>query len=172
MNILKLLGLCGDEKPSAELGRLGDGLGEILLHKNPEEMKLITGYAGLLGKIAYADMELSDVEIEEIKQILSDKLALMPDQMSPIFELFEKFRVQLFSLEGHLYARMINEIYDKEQKFKLLDALFAVAAADKSICAEEDAVLWTIAKELRFSHKEFVSVRGRYKEHLDVLKGI
>ena len=57
-----------------------------------------------------------------------------------------------------------------EQKLALLDCLFAVSAADVSISTIEDNVIRQIAAELRLEHKDFISVRSRYRDHLAVLQ--
>ena len=57
-----------------------------------------------------------------------------------------------------------------EQKLALLDCLFAVSAADTSISTIEDNVIRQIATELRLEHKDFISVRSRYRDHLAVLQ--
>jgi uncharacterized tellurite resistance protein B-like protein len=51
-----------------------------------------------------------------------------------------------------------------------LDCLFAVAAASASIATIEDNEISQIADELRIEHRDFISVRSKYRDHLAVLK--
>jgi uncharacterized tellurite resistance protein B-like protein len=48
--------------------------------------------------------------------------------------------------------------------------LFSVAAANKSISTIEDNEIRQIAAELKLRHDQFISVRLKYRAHLDVLK--
>jgi uncharacterized tellurite resistance protein B-like protein len=51
-----------------------------------------------------------------------------------------------------------------------LDCLFAVAAAHEDISTIEDNEISQIADELRIEHREFISIRSKYRDHLAVLK--
>jgi uncharacterized tellurite resistance protein B-like protein len=88
-----------------------------------------------------------------------------------ILELMLTHQAQLYSVEDHVYLRLINETCEKTQKLHFIETLFAVAAADETVSAEEDATIWNIAKSLRLSHREFIQARIKYKEYLQVLKG-
>lgn len=173
MNLWKLLGIdkCnGGGKTDEGYGRLFVGIQNLLGDLPPEEIKLVTGYAGLLGKVAYADMEISEEEIRRMESILKKTLVLTRVRVKPIVDLLSKHRVELFSIEDFIYIRLVNSICAKEQKIELLEAMFSVAAADASISAEEEAVIRVVAKGLLLSHADFVSVKKRFAAHLDVLK--
>ena len=173
MNLWKIFGIADKQQhgeKNSDLGKLFDGMQEIAKGNSEEDIKLITGFAGLLGKVAYADMEISDVEINRIRSVLSNTLHLSHKQVDSIIELLAKNRVQLFSVEDYLYTRLINAVCDKEQKMDLLKALFTVAAADESVSAEEEAAIRIVSKGLFLSHGDFISIRVQFKEHLDVLK--
>ncbi len=170
MGLLKLLGLSSKAGVDRDFGELFDSIESILEGRTDEEVKLVTGYAGLLGKIAYSDMETSNVELERIQEILAEEMSLDGQQIEMIVKLLDDQHVKLFSLEDYIYTRFINDVCEKAEKLGLLHALFRVAAADESVCAEEDAALWSVAKGLRLSHKEFVTVRAEFAQHLDVLK--
>jgi uncharacterized tellurite resistance protein B-like protein len=170
-NLLGLLGLERDDANAADIGRLGVSIREIVGRTEDAEVERITGVAGLLGKVAYADMEIAPEERERIRSILVERLALPDARAREIVALLDKERGVLYRLEDHLYARLISHVYDAQKKTDLLRALFEVAATDSSISAEEDAELWTIAKELHLTHKQFIAVRSEFRESLDVLKG-
>jgi uncharacterized tellurite resistance protein B-like protein len=166
----KLFGFAGTTKPDPDLGELFAGMSRILEGRAEQEIRLITGYAGLLGKVAYADMEITEVEMGKVRDVLAGRLSLSAEVVELIVELLGQLRARLYNLEDYVYLRMVNDATDKHGRMELLGALFEVAAADESICAEEDATLWTIAKGLRLSHREFISVRAGFQEYLDVLK--
>ena len=72
--------------------------------------------------------------------------------------------------ENYLVTREFKEMSSREQREDLLHCLFAVAAADGTIDAAEEAVVRQIASELGFTSAEFVTVRAEYSEHREVVK--
>jgi uncharacterized tellurite resistance protein B-like protein len=171
MDLKKLFGISKDRKGGEEdLGELFAGVQAILKDCSEGDIQLITGFAGLLGKVAYADMEISKVEIDRIRAVLSGLEHVNRNQADLIIELLGRHSARLFSIEDFIYIRLLNGILDKPGKMDLLKALFKVAAADQSVSAEEDASIWTAAKGLKLSHRDFISVRSEFAKHLDVLK--
>ena len=152
------------------LGMLQSAVQRRLPQLAAEEVKKITGFAGLLGKVAYADMDISLEEAEKIRRTLVDILKLEGALAESLIEVMTVHRVQLFSVEDHLYARLVNEVCSKHQKQLLLETLFALAAADDVISSPEDAAVWTAARSLGFSHAEFIAVRKQFQEQLEILK--
>ncbi len=171
MNLWRILGLDQDD-PAARTryGQLFDEVARLLADRPDDEVKLVTGYAGLLGVTADADDEITPEEVDRIEAILRDDLRLTADQVAPILALLRDHRAQLFALEKHVYARLVNDVVGREQKRELLRALFRVAAVDRSINAAEDRTLWMLADALNLSHREFVTVRAEFSGDRDVLK--
>ncbi len=139
-------------------------------HLDEDEIKKVTGFAGLLGKVAYADMDFSSKEKEKMRRVLTNILKLGSEWVEQLIEVMTEHRIQLFSVEDHFYSRMVNDVCNRDQKRLLLEALFLMASVDESINNQEDAAIWTIAKSLQFSHSDFISARKRFRKHLDILK--
>jgi uncharacterized tellurite resistance protein B-like protein len=172
MNLWKIFGIDKKERSEdPELGKLFGGMEAILQGFAESDIKYVTGFAGLLGKVAYADMEISEDEVAKMQSVLSNTLRLRDAQVGLIIEMLQKHSVQLCSIEDYRYVRMINEECDKEQKMELIEAMFAVASADESVSSEEDSAIYVVSKGIGLSHKEFVSVRAQFKKYLEVLKG-
>jgi uncharacterized tellurite resistance protein B-like protein len=82
-----------------------------------------------------------------------------------------KAQHRLFSgSENFLVTREFGRLAGREEKLALVDALFAVSAADRSILQREDAEIGKIASELGLDHGDFIAVKGRYRQYLEVLK--
>lgn len=169
MNLWKFLGV-KDERPAEDYGELYQKIQSLLKDRSENQIKWITGVAGLLGKVAYADMEISTDEVEKISQLLLREDGLEADDAGMIVGMLRENRVQLLTLEDHIYIRLINAVASKDQKKTLLKALFAVAAADEHIAPEEDGVIRNVAKGLFLSHAEFIEARSAYREYLSFLK--
>jgi uncharacterized tellurite resistance protein B-like protein len=57
-----------------------------------------------------------------------------------------------------------------DEKMNLLDCLFAVAAANDSISTIEDNEISQIADEIRIEHRDFISIRSKYRDYLAVFQ--
>jgi uncharacterized tellurite resistance protein B-like protein len=171
MDFRKLLGLGGKERGrSPELGDLFTGISEIAADRPPEEIKRATGLAGLLGKVAYADMEIDADEVSRVREILERETGLPRSSVEAITALLEGHRVELLSVQDHHYARMIAEVADHGEKLEVLRAMFAVAAADGSVRQREDAEIRAVSRGLKLSHRDYISVRSEFRDRLAVLR--
>lgn len=152
-----------------DLGLLFGGIERVLAGAPEAEIKLVTGYAGLLGKVAYADTEVTQEEGERIRRTLGAELGLGLGRVERIAELLEQERARLFTIEDYIYVRLVNEVADRDQKLALLRAMFAIAAADGSVRDREEQVIRVAAKGLLLSHADFIDARRQFREHLAVL---
>jgi len=171
MNLFKIFGIKNvDEQKHEKLGTLFAVIEDMMADHSVDKIKLITGWAGLLGRVAYADMDFDEREIMKIRQILNDTHNLDEHSAGLVADLFIKKRTDLLSIEDHLYARMINDVATKNQKIELLEALYQIAAADDTIRESEDSTIRTISRDLHLSHTDFITVRRHLKNKLAVFQ--
>lgn len=172
MNWQKILGITtsGTSNDDLEKGTLYHELEQLFSDLPEEEIRFIAGFAGLLGRVALSDMRLEPEEVSKIREILNTRTSLTPERIDRILELIRLQADQLFGSENIYYVRLINDTADRSRKMEVLDALFAVAAANDSITTEEEAELRLIADSLGLYHSEYIRVRLRYRDQLDVLK--
>jgi len=135
-----------------------------------KQAQFLAAFAYLLGRVAQSDLEVSDVECERMERIVTEKGGLSPEQAVMTVELAKRQNLLFGHVENFLVAREFNEIATREQKLDLLDCLFSVAAADGSIGNREDREIRQIASELLLEHRDFIDVRSRYRDFLEVLK--
>lgn len=132
--------------------------------------RYVAAFAYLLGRVAYANRDFQPEEADEIARILERRAALPSDQARLVVDIV-KHQTELFSgTEDYLVAREFKEVSTREQRLQTLDCLFAVAAADDIITAEEEAAVRQIASEIGLSHRELVSARIPYSSKRSVLK--
>lgn len=171
MSILRLIkkNLSDEPRSSAEtdtVRKITQALDKI----EPERAKFIAAFAFLLSRIARADLNISPEETGMMERIVMDH-SEMPEEQAILVVQMAKTQNTLFgSTENYLVSREFNSIASHKEKMVLLDCLFAVAAADISIATIEDNEISQIADELRIEHREFISVRSRYRDYLAVLK--
>lgn len=136
----------------------------------PERARLIAAFAYVLSRVARADHEVSAEETRVMERIVAQQ-GHLPEEQAVIVVQIAKTQNLLFSgIEDYVVTRELNRVATQEQKMALLDCLFAVSAANRSISTTEDTTIRQIARELKLRHKEFIEVRLRYRDYLDVLK--
>jgi uncharacterized tellurite resistance protein B-like protein len=101
---------------------------------------------------------------------LVDRVGQLTEAQAVLVVKIAKSQQRLFGgTENFLVTREFREIASEQQRLEVLQCLFAVAAADAAISAEEEAQLWQIAGELGFSRDEFTQVRSSYTAMRTVL---
>ncbi len=158
----------GDALASPELGALFDSIQNILESYTVDEIKRIAGVTGLMGYIAYCDMDISEDEMKGMAQTLEKYLHLPVSQAEAIARILSEHYDQVTAVEDHLYYNMINSISTREEKLDILRCLFIVAAADELISAEENSSIRLATSGLRLSHQDFVTVRMEYKKYREI----
>ena len=156
----------------SEQGSLFLRLKELLGSLNDAEQLYITGVAGLLGGVAFSDLEISQDELDKMEQVLQEQLNLEENLLQKIVAVIKSVTTDLLGIEDYKYARMINESCNLEEKKDVIRCLLRVAAANDSISAEEDNKLGLIAQGLLLNRQDYISLRSEFREHLDILKDL
>ena len=168
MNLFKLFKL--ETEKEHDFGVLFDKISELGEALTESELKQTTAVAGLCGRIAYADAEITSDEIKRTTDILRRESKLSPQSISIVTTLLVDHRVELLTLEEYFYSRLANESMTEEEKRALLKNLFRIAAADGTICLQEENLLFTIASQLRLSRQDVILLKREFKEFLSVFQ--
>jgi uncharacterized tellurite resistance protein B-like protein len=132
--------------------------------------KFIAAFAYILCRVARADLNISPEETQEMERIVM-KHGGLPEEQALIVVQMAKTQNRLFgSTENYLVTREFKNLSSHQEKLSLLDCLFAIAAAHQYISTIEDNEISQIADELRIEHREFISIRSKYRDHLAVLQ--
>jgi len=177
MSILKFLGI--GRKSGDRGGKGKQAVGDTdtvrkivreLEEMEPDKARYIAAFAYILGRVANADLDISESETLKMEEIVRD-LGHLPEAQTVLMVQIAKNQTRLFGgTEDYLVTREFKEISSKEQRAELLDCLFAVSAADDSITAEEESHIRQIAGELGFTHRDYVQARAAYSHKRAVLK--
>lgn len=137
---------------------------------DPARAKHLAAFAYVLGRVANADLEISDAETKKIVEIVQ-KLGGLPEEQAVLVAEIANSQNKLFGgTENFLVTREFREIASEEERRHLLDCLFAVSAADDAITGEEEGQVWQIASELGFTHQEYIEARLAYSDKRTVLR--
>jgi uncharacterized tellurite resistance protein B-like protein len=171
MSILSWLGLAPKpDLPRSDVATVHK-IGEALERLPPEHAKFVGTFALLLARVAHADLHISDDEIRHMEQAVEEHAALSAAEAALAVEI-ARMQQRLFGVtEGYLASREFKASSNRDDRLRLLDALFAVAAADGNVAVAEEEVIRQIASELGLDHSDYVQARGKVRGQREVLKG-
>jgi uncharacterized tellurite resistance protein B-like protein len=137
-----------------------------------ETARYLAAFAYILGRVAHADLDISEDETRKMEQIVHD-LGHLPEGQAILVVQIAKSQNKLFGgTENFLVTREFRQIATAEQREELLECMFAVSAADDSISVTEEEEIRRIATELGFEHPEYIAARKKWSEYRDVMKGL
>ncbi len=155
-----------DPSSAKTIRKIVDALEQI----EPERAHYIAMFAYLLGRVANADLDISERETREMERIVEALGGLPEDQAILVVQIGKTQNKLLGGSEDYTVIQEFNKIATRPQKLALLNCLFAVSSSDHSISQLEDNEIRKISNELRLDHTDFIQARSAYREHLEVLK--
>ncbi|MDX1650441.1 MAG: TerB family tellurite resistance protein [Myxococcota bacterium] len=176
MSILRWLGFGGgDEDRDRASSTEGEtrtvrAIAERLERLPPEQARYLAAFAYVLARVAHADMHVLDTEAERMREIVQEQADLDPAEAELVVEIAKSQARLLGGTENYVVTREFRRIASRAQRGRLLDCLFAVAAADGEISAPESTEIANIGEELGFTRPEVNAVRARWREHLSELR--
>ncbi len=135
-----------------------------------ERARYLAAFAYILGRVAHADLDISEAETRAMEEIVQRLGGLPEEQAILVVQIAKSQNRLLGGTENFLVTREFKDISSVEERRQLLDCLFAVSAADESISSAEEAQVRQIASELGFTHRETIEARSAYSEKRAVLR--
>lgn len=137
---------------------------------DPRRARFLAAFAYVLSRVAGADLHISELETAKMVELLQS-VGTLPEAQATLVVEIARTQNRLFGgTEDFLVTREFGKIASDLERRELLDCLFAVSAADDRISAEEEAQMSQIARELGFSHDEFVQIRLAYSGKRTVVR--
>ncbi|MFP8876366.1 MAG: TerB family tellurite resistance protein [Myxococcota bacterium] len=166
MSLLRFLGIKGAERDSRGESETVQRIAAKLDRLTPEEARYLAAFAYVLARIAHADLRIDEAETSEIQRIATELAGLSEAEATLVVEIAKSQARSLGGTQDYLVTREFRKISTRAQRGKLLQCLYAVAAADGTISTEESAEIVLIGEELGFTRAEANSLRGAYREKL------
>lgn len=135
-----------------------------------ERARYIATFAYILGRVAHADLDISEEESRAMERIVVERGGIPPQQAVIVVQIGKSQNRLFGGTEDFLVTREFNEIADRAQKLQLLDCLYAVSASDDDVSTVEDNEIGKIANELRLDRADLVRAREAYVQYLSVLR--
>ncbi len=170
MSILARLGLSGSDQPSRH--PLADAIRARLATLPPERAEYLAAFAGLLARVAYVDRTIAEAERTALCAALRERVGVPADEAVVVADIVVQQATSIAGIEYSALTRSFNELATEAEKEQLLDCLYAVATADECASLVEEEEIRAVARALMLSHDQFIAIRLRYKEKLEVLRGL
>lgn len=123
------------------------------------EHRLNLAAAALLIEMMLQDDKVSDNEEKAVKKAIIEQLKLTVDEADELYALAHEEKNK--ATDYHQFTRLIAQHYTQPQKIKLIEALWAVAFADKVLDKYEEHMVRRISDLIHVSHKDFMQARHR-----------
>jgi len=117
-----------------------------------------TLFGAVLGRVAHAEGGLSAPEATRIRELLAGRFALRPPLLDWTVRAVEEAAGADLDRQGLLSE--FNRVADHDERMRLLDAAFAVAAADGGVGGSELEELRLISNYLWLTPREFHEIRS------------
>lgn len=134
----------------------------------PERARYLARFAYLLGRVAYADREVSAEESLTMERLVAERGDVTPSQATVVVGLARTSNLLFGGTADFEVARDFSASATYEDKLALARCLFAVAAADRSISLAEESEIHRIVNQLKILPEDLTALRVL---HGDLLPG-
>jgi uncharacterized tellurite resistance protein B-like protein len=168
VSLRRWLGLSDETEAEPSIAGL-DEIERALSDLEPERARFVACFAHILGRVARADHRVTAEESAEMERLISARVGLPAPQAALVVSIATAQGIRHGGTEDFLVTREFARLASREERLALLDCLFALSAADRSIVMLEDNEIRRIASELKLEHADFITARAAYLQHLKVL---
>jgi len=173
-SLLRFLGLRGDARlAAADRGGETETVRRIaarLDQLDPQIAKYLAAFAYVLARVAHADLDIDEAETDKMQEIVREIGRLTEEEAVLAVEIAKSQTRVLGGTENYVVTREFKRVSTPEQRTRLLECLYAVAAADGSIAGVEAQEIQSIAEELGLSREEANALRSQYRDQLAVFQ--
>lgn len=147
---------------SAPLREVVDALDRL----EPEEARRLARFAYLLGRVAYADRQVSAEETRSMERLVQEEGDVSVEQAILVVSLAKSSNVLFGGTADFEVAREFAEQTSYPEKLALARCLFAVAAADDRISMSEETEIHRILTLLRIQPADLTALRLAHRNFL------
>jgi DnaJ like chaperone protein len=142
-------------------GRMG-GFGGAVNAQQRAQMTFFVGTFSMIAQVAAADGQVSEAEMEKVREFMRKDLRLDPQSTSVAERIFRAALSQVQPFE-QLASQFYDEFRAQPQILELLiDILYRVAAEDGGISSQEESYIKQAARIFQFSQSRIDTIRARY----------
>ncbi|WP_396627000.1 TerB family tellurite resistance protein [Luteitalea sp.] len=163
--LFRSLGLAGDDGAAHDTETVSE-IATVLTGVAPERARLLAAFAYLLGRVAFADHDVSAEERAVMETRLATEGDVSPEQAQRLVGLAVQATSSHGAAEDYQVAREFEVLASREEKLQLLRALFAVSA-QHGITTVEDTEISRIASVLRLERSDVTALRHEFRASIN-----
>lgn len=134
--------------------------------------RFLAAFAYVLARVAHADLRITETETRAMEQAVADVAGLAPEETALAVEIAKSQARLLGGTENYVVTREFRRLSEREERVKLIECLYAVAAADGQISSLESSEIARISEELGFLPAEALAIRAPWRAKLAELQGL
>jgi len=115
----------------------------------------------LLLEVAKSDDEFSSIEKTTLTAILKKKFKLSEEASEELMEIAGRKREESIGLWE--FTHLINKNYTKQEKRKIVEAVWQIIYADEKLDKYEDHFVHKLAKLLQLKHNDLIEAKLKIK---------
>ena len=169
-SLLRFLGLRGASQGGAGETETVRRIAARLDRLDPAQAKYLAAFAYVLARVAQADLHIDESETVVMEKAVRGTAGLSEAEAALVVEIAKSQARLLGGTENYVVTREFKSISTAEQRARLLECLFEVAAADGTIETVESAEIAAIGEEIGFTRPEINALRAAYRERLAEFK--
>jgi uncharacterized tellurite resistance protein B-like protein len=135
-----------------------------------ETLRVVTAITGLLGAVAYADRDYSDVEQRRVRRELGRVNGMTDAGIEAICGALRRNILEVSTVQVPRYCRALRELGDRELRKEVLEVLVEVAAADGVVSSTETVLLRQVTTSLGLTQDDYNAAQAGHVKQLSVLK--
>jgi uncharacterized tellurite resistance protein B-like protein len=170
MSLLRFLGVRTTEQDAGGETETVRRIAARLESLPAERARHLAAFAYVLARVAHSDLEIDAAESAEMERLVVTLGGLPEAEATLVVEIAKSQARLLGGTENYVVTREFRRSATPEERARLLECAFAVAAADGSISSVENVECGRIADELGFTREETLAVRSAFRDKLSVLK--
>lgn len=163
--LFRTLGLATDDEVRHETETVGE-IATALTGLSPERARRLAAFTYLLGRVAFADHDVSTEERTVMEARLVTEGDVSPAQAQHLVHLAVQATGSHGAAEDYQVAREFEQLASREEKLQLLRALFVVSA-QHGITTVEDNEISRIASVLRLERSDVTALRHEFRDALN-----
>ena len=169
-SLLRFLGVRGASQGGAGETETVRRIAARLDRLDPAQAKYLAAFAYVLARVAQADLHIDESETTAMEKAVRGTAGLSEAEAALVVEIAKSQARLLGGTENYVVTREFKNISTAEQRARLLECLFEVAAADGTIETVESAEIAAIGEEIGFTRPEINALRAAYRERLAEFK--
>jgi uncharacterized tellurite resistance protein B-like protein len=170
MSLLRFLGLERAASPRVGETETVRRIAARLEGLPPERARHVAAFAYVLARVAHADLAIDGSESAEMEHLVTELGGLGAAEAALVVEIAKSQARLLGGTENYVVTREFRRTATADERARLLECVYAVAAADGTISAVEGSECMRVAEELGFTREEALAVRNTFRDKVALLR--